>query len=37
VFFEPLQLDEDDPKGDLETQGFEFYIEKMDQLDDSTL
>lgn len=37
VFFEPLQLDEDDPKGDLETQGFECYIEKMDQLDNSIL
>ena len=37
VFFDPLQLDEDDLEGELETDVFGVYIEKMDQLDDSTL
>ena len=37
VFFEPLQLDKDDLEGDLETEIFGVYIEKMDQLDNSTL
>lgn len=37
VFFEPQQLDEDDLEGELETDVFGVYIEKMDQLDNSTL
>lgn len=37
VFFEPLQLDEDDLEGELETEVFGVYIEKMGQLDNSIL
>ena len=37
MFFEPQQLDEDDLEGELETDVFGVYIEKMDQLDNSTL
>lgn len=37
VFFEPRLLDEDDLEGELETDVFGVYIEKMDQLDNSTL